>query len=209
MSDVIEVKKRDETGTLRMRRLRKAGRIPAVLYGRGKDCVSISIDTRDVDRMIRTGRHIVDLGGDVKDSALVKEVQWDAFGTEVLHLDLARIDASEAVEISLSVELRGVAPGTRSGGVVKHQLHEIAIRCAADKLPENLEANINELELNGVITAGDLELPESAELLCDPGDVVVLCAEPTAKAEEEPTEAGMAEPEVIGRKADDEEGGDS
>lgn len=212
MSDVVEVKKRDETGTLRMRRMREAGRIPAVIYGRGKDALMVSIDKREVEKMMRSGRHIVDLGGDSTESALVKEVQWDAFGSEVLHIDLARVDATQAVEVNINIELRGVSPGTRNGGIVKHVMHDVTIRCPADKLPESLEANINELELEGVITAAELTLPPSAELLCEPGDVVVTCITPTAKPDEdadvEGAEAGAAEPEVIGRKAEDEEGSD-
>lgn len=210
MSDVIEVKKREETGTLRMRRLRAAGRVPAVIYGQGKDSVAVSIATRDVEKMIQSGRYIVALNGDVTEDALIKEVQWDAFGSEVLHLDFARIDASEAVEVSLSVELRGDAPGTRNGGVIKHSLHELTIRCPADKMPEHLEVNINELELDQSITAGEIELPPSAELLIDGSEIVVACVTPTAEAEAaEGEEGGMAEPEVIGRKADDEEGDDA
>lgn len=210
MSDVIEVKKREETGTLRMRRLRASGRVPAVIYGQGKDSVAVSIATRDVEKMIQSGRYIVALNGDVNEDALIKEVQWDAFGSEVLHLDFARIDASEAVEVSLSVELRGDAPGTRSGGVVKHMLHELTIRCPADKMPEHLEVNINELELDQSITAGEIELPPSAELLIDGSEIVVSCVTPTAEAEPvEGEEGAMAEPEVIGRKAEDEEGDDA
>lgn len=209
MSDVIEVKKREETGTLRMRRLRKAGRIPAVVYGQGGDNVAVSIASRDVEKMVRDARHIVELGGDLKQDALVKEVQWDAFGSEVLHIDLARIDASEAVEVNLAIDLRGVAPGTRAGGIVKHLMHEVAVRCPANKMPEQLEVNINELELDESISVGEIELPPSAELLCDPEDVVVTCVTPTVTEEPEGEgEAGMAEPEVIGRKAEDEEDGD-
>ena len=205
MSDVIEVKKRDETGTLRMRRLRSSGRVPAVVYGQGKDSVSVSIATRDVEKMIRAGRHIVELGGDVTEDALVKEVQWDAFGSHVLHLDFARIDAGQSVEVALAVELRGVAPGTRSGGVVKHMLHELIVKCPANKMPEQLEVNINELELDQVITAGEITLPEAAELLVDGSEIVVTCVTPTAETEtDDDGVSGMAEPEVIGRKADDD-----
>ena len=187
--------------------MRTAGRIPAIIYGRGKETVSISIDSRDVAKIVRTGQRIVELGGDVSQDALIKEVQWDAFGTEVLHIDLARIDASEAVEVSLLVELRGVAPGTRSGGIVKHQMHEILIRCPANKLPEHLEVNINELELDDSITADQVDLPAAAELLCNASDVVVTCVAPLVVEElEEGAEPGMAEPEVIGRKPDDEDG---
>ena len=210
MSDVIEVKKREETGTLRMRRLRSSGRVPGVIYGQGKDPVAVSIATRDVEKLVQSGRYIVALNGDVTEDALIKEVQWDAFGSEVLHLDFARIDAAESVEVSLAVELRGDAPGTRNGGVIKHMLHELTIRCPANKMPEQLEVNINELELDQSITAGEVELPPAASLLIDGSEIVVSCVTPSAEAETaEGEEGGMAEPEVIGRKADDEEGDDA
>jgi len=95
VAEVLNCEQRDFTGTLRNRRLRETGKIPAVLYGRG-DCKSLSIDTRDVSSAIRHGSRIVELKGSVNESAMIKEVQWDAFGVDVLHVDLARIDASES-----------------------------------------------------------------------------------------------------------------
>jgi len=181
-----------------------------VIYGQGKDPVAVSIATRDVEKLVQSGRYIVALNGDFTEDALIKEVQWDAFGSEVLHLDFARIDAAESVEVSLAVELRGDAPGTRNGGVIKHMLHELTIRCPANKMPEQLEVNINELELDQSITAGEVELPPAASLLIDGSEIVVSCVTPSAEAETaEGEEGGMAEPEVIGRKADDEEGDDA
>ena len=89
-------------------------------------------------------------------------------------------------------------------------LHELIVKCPANKMPEHLEVNINDLDLDQVITAGDIVLPEAAELLIDGGEIVVTCVTPTAEAEiDEEGAAGMAEPEVIGRKADDDEGDDS
>ncbi len=208
MSDAISVKKRDETGTLRMRRLRKAGQVPAILYGHGRENVSLVLDVRDIKKAVHAGRHIVELTGDVSESALIKEVQWDALGTDILHLDLARVDASESVEVTIAIDFRGVAPGTRSGGIVKHVMHEVEVRCPANQLPEHLEVSINELELDDVITAGDIALPAAAELTGDPGEVVVTCVAPTIveePTEEEAAAAAFAEPEVIGRKAEDEE----
>lgn len=204
MTDTLNVENRDQTGTLRMRRLRAAGKIPAVLYGHGQPSVNLSIAARDVEKMIRDSSHIVTLSGSVSESALVKEVQWDALGSNVLHVDLARIDASEAVEVSLGLEMRGVAPGTKSGGVVRLLLHEIDIRCPADQMPDHIEVNINQLELDQTITAADLEIPKAAEVLTDPATVVVSCETPTVVDEPEgDEETAAAEPEVIGRKEDD------
>ncbi len=205
MSDTLKVEKRDETGTLRMRRLRAAGRTPAVLYGHGQANVHLSVDSRDVERMIRDSAHIVTLAGAVSESALVKEVQWDSLGSHVMHIDLARIDAKESVEVSLNVELRGVAPGTRAGGIVRQQVHEVEIRCPADQLPDHIGVNINHLELDQSVLASDLEIPADAELLIDPSAVIVSCEMPKEVVEPEDEEAAAAaEPEIIGRKEDED-----
>jgi large subunit ribosomal protein L25 len=190
-----------------MRRLRAAGKIPAVLYGHGLENVNLSIDSRDVDRMIRETSHIVELKGDVNESALVKDVQWDAIGSDVVHIDLARIDATESVEVTLNVELRGSAPGSNDGGIVMLQVHDIEMRCPANQLPDSIEININHLELNGVITAADLEIPAVAELLIEPTTVIVTCELPQVIEEPEAGEVadGAAEPEVIGAKDDEDE----
>ena len=209
MAEVLNCEKRDFTGTLRNRRMRQDGKIPAILYGRGES-VSLSIPTRDINSAIRHGSQIVELKGDFNESAMIKEVQWDAFGVDVLHIDLTRIDASEAVELTLQVELVGVSPGTKSGGMVKHMLHRVDVKVPAMAVPEKLELKINDLELNDVLKASDIPLPEGASLITGADEVVVQCVEATAGADE-PGEAdpdAPAEPEVIGRKSDDESEGD-
>ena len=193
-----------------MRRLRKSGFIPGILYGHGEDNIALSIDARDVNTMIRHGSHIVELTGDLKESALVKAVQWDALGSDVMHLDLTRVDASESVEVQLSVELKGVAPGTKQGGIVKHLMHDISIRCPANQMPDRLELSINGLELEQSLTAGDIALPDAVELVGDESEIVVTCVA-QAVVEEEPEEVAeeAAEPEVIGRRPEDEQADES
>ena len=125
-------------------------------------------------------------------------------------MDLNRVDASEQIEVSLAIDLRGVAPGTKQGGTIKQLLHEVTIRCAARDLPDKLEMNINNLQLDETMTLADIILPEGSVLVSDPEDQVVQCVEVDA-AQEEESEAGdeaMAEPEVIGRKQEEEESGD-
>ncbi len=208
VSDTLNVKKRDETGTLRMRRLRKTGFIPAVLYGRGGDSVSLTVPISDVNAAIRHGSRVVDLAGDVSESALIKHVQWDQLGSDVLHLDLTRIDASVDIEIELKVEVRGVAPGTKQGGTVQQMVHQMKVACPPAAVPESLEVNINGLELDQSITADQLELPEGVKLLGETDElVIVTCVEVAAVESEEPADFS-ASPEVIGRSGEDEESGD-
>lgn len=91
MAEVLNVALRNELGTRAVRRLRKAGVVPAVLYGHKKECVHLSISNRDFRAILRHGGHLVDLAGDVTEKALIKGVQWDTFSTHVLHVDLTRV----------------------------------------------------------------------------------------------------------------------
>lgn len=206
MTDVLKVVKRDLRGTKRNRRLRKSGMTPAVLYGHGEENVSLSISTAEINAAIRHGSQLVSLTGELTEDALIRDVQWDAFGAEVMHVDLTRVNKTEVVEVHVPVELRGEAPGTHSGGVVEQPLHELHISCQVASLPEKLEVNINSLQLDESIFAKDVTLPAGAKLLTRPDEVVVHCIEAAAEAEEEAVEGGApSEPELIGGKHDEEE----
>ena len=205
MKDTLSVQIRSGLGTRNARRVRESGLIPAVLYGHGEANLSLSIPKDQVSKLLRHGGRLVDLTGEVKDTALVRQVQWDSFGIDVLHLDLNRVSADESVEIVLPIELRGTAVGIKAGGVVEHIKHEAKILCPVVSLPEKLELNINSLQLDQSLTLADLPLPAGATLLSDPDDIVVHCITPKADLEEgavAPVEPG--EPEVIGKKKDEE-----
>ena len=202
----LTVEKRNETGTLRMRRLRKTGKVPAVLYGHGEGTVMLTATEKEINKMIDQESHIVDLAGEVTGTALVKDVQWDALGSNVLHLDLARVDADEKVEVNLQIELHGEAPGVKNGGVVLLVQHDITILCPVSGVPDHIICEVGELELDAVVSAGDLKLPENAELTGSPDETIASCQEPKEEIVEE-TEGDADQPEVIGEdKA--EEGGE-
>ena len=202
----LTVEKRNETGTLRMRRLRKTGKVPAVLYGHGEGTVMLTTSEKEINKMIDKESHIVDLAGEVTGTALVKDVQWDALGSNVIHLDLARVDADEKVEVNLQVELHGEAPGVKNGGIVLLVQHDITILCPVSGVPDHIICEVGELELDAVISAGDLKLPEGAELTGSPDETIASCQEPKEEVVEE-TDGDAAQPEVIGEdKA--EEGGE-
>jgi len=206
----LKVSRRTETGKRRMRRMRAAGSVPAVLYGHGEETVVLSVPTEQLNAAIRHGSQLVDLTGELSESALISEIQWDTYGGDVLHVDLTRVSKTEQVDVTVPLELRGAAPGTREGGVVTQPLHEIEIKCPAIAIPDHIEVNINHLELNDVIHASDLALPEGATLLIPADQVVAQCITPTAAPEEEEAApAEGAEPEIIGRKEEEGEGSDA
>jgi len=209
MADVLHVAIRDRLGKRECLRLRKTGRIPAVLYGHGLENMNLSVASTEIEAAVRHGAKLVDVRGDVSDSALIKEVQWNAFGTELLHVDLTRVSAEESVDVTVAVVLVGEAPGVKEGGVVEHYLHEVEIRCPAGVLPDRFEVKINELHLGQSILASQLQLPAGAELLSSPEAVVAHCSALVPVEEEavaEPTEG--IEPELIRRKEEEEEAED-
>jgi large subunit ribosomal protein L25 len=204
MSDVLDVKLRGETGTSAAKKIRRAGRIPAVLYGHGRENVSLTVGSEQFLSAIRHGGKVVDLRGDLDEKALIRDVQWDTFGANVLHFDLARVDAGERVRVTLPIELRGEAPGVKEGGVVSHVTHQVDIECPIDVLPERIEVNLNALHLGHAIKMAELTLPEGAKLLSPADEVVVACGA-AIEVSEEATVAEAGEPEVIGRKVAEEE----
>lgn len=207
MAEALNVKKRESRGKREAKRLRLAGSIPAILYGHGEANESLVVVADEMATVIRHGGRVVELKGAVNEKAFIRELQWDVYGVDVLHVDFARVSEHERVEVKVKVELRGEAPGVKEGGAVEHILHEIEIDCEALSIPEKIDVSIRELKIGDAITAGELKLPDGAKLVSDPDDVIVHCV---VHREEEEAEAGgeAAEPEVIGRKAEDEEEGE-
>lgn len=205
---VVKVKPRTGSGSRAARRLRAEGLIPAVLYGHKQEPVSISVDEDQVRALLRHGAHgllEVDIDG-VKDSAVIKEMQWDHLGNEVLHVDFARVSKDERIELVVPIILKGSAPGTAEGGVVEHVLHRLEVESRADNILQEIIVNINTLHLGNAIHVKDLALGDGTTTAVDPDQVVVQVVKPTLEEEPEPgAETTGAEPELIRREGKEEE----
>jgi large subunit ribosomal protein L25 len=208
MSDSLEVMPRSGTGTRESRRLRRQGLVPAILYGHGEKCVDLATKREALEAVVRHGSRVVDLTGAVTESALIRELQWDTFGVQPIHVDLLRVSKTERVKVKVPVDLRGDAPGHRAGGTVNLVLHEVEIECTPDQIPEKIHAQIAALEIGGVVKVHDLELPAGAVAVTDGDEPVVTCTMAGVKMEEAAA-AAPAEPEVIGRKAAEEGEGEA
>ena len=167
MAEVLNVQLRESRGKRNAKRMRRSGQLPAVLYGHGKDSLSLMLVADEVGAAMRHGSKLVELKGKgISENALIRDLQWDALGNDVLHIDLLRVDAGERLTVQVAVELRGEAPGLKEGGVVEHLVHQVEIETPATSIPEKLHVNINGLQLNGSIAAGEIEdLPADAKLL--------------------------------------------
>jgi len=205
MAEVLQVEKRERCGSSATRKLRRGGRVPAVLYGHGKKSEHLSIPVVQIQSLIRHHSKTVELAGAIKDTALVSEIHWDPLGIEVLHLDLIRVNLQELVEVTIPIHSHGDPVGVREGGVLLENLHEVEIRCPAGKIPDSLGLNVTELHLGGHLTAGDLELPEGVELITSADTVVAHVEEPRSEEPSETGEEAVAEPEVITKGGEKEE----
>jgi large subunit ribosomal protein L25 len=201
----LAVQPRDTQGKLNNRRLRRSGKIPGILYGHGEKNVPLAVAADELTAAIRHGSRLVSLTGAVSESAFIRELQWDTWGTHIVHVDFTRISEHEIVEVRVPVELRGEAPGVREGGVVVQHVHEVEVACPASVIPEKLAVNVNHLMLNQSILLNSLELPEGAKILAaDMEAIVVECVVPMELPEEGAAEAVPGEPEVIGAKEKEE-----
>jgi large subunit ribosomal protein L25 len=207
MAETLHVEQRKTFGKRNNVRLRRQGRLPAVLYGHGEEAVSLTLAADEFEASLRHGAKVVDLDGAASGKALLQDVQWDTFFHEVLHVDLLRVRAGERVTIDVPVELRGEAPGVRDGGVIEQMIHSIEIEVALDLIPDKLHLNVNQLQIDGQLTAKDIvDLPQGAKVLSDEDAMIVHCIKREEVEEEAPPEeAAAGEPEVIGKGKEEEE----
>ncbi len=206
-TETLAVEKREQIGTNAVRKLRREGKVPAILYGHGKKNEPLAVRRDTLVRLLESGVKLVKLQGDVRATALVRDVAWDTFGVEVLHVDFNRVSLRELVEVEIPVHLHGEAPGVSEGGVVEFVTHEVTLECPAGEIPEEIQVNIGDLHLGQVVHAGDLELPEHARLVSNEHDVIVQVVHPSAEEPEEvPAEGTEGEPEVIRAERGAEEG---
>lgn len=203
MSDTLNVSLRTATGSREARRLRRDGMVPAILYGHGEECVGLAAKREDVALAIRHGSRVVTLAGAVKTDALIRDLQWDTYGVQPMHIDFLRVSASDRVRVKVPIELKGECPGQKSGGVVNLVMHEIELECTADHVSEHVIALVGHLEVGHTIKVKDLELPVGARPVLSGEETVVTCLIPGKKADDA---AAAGEPEVVGRKAGDETG---
>lgn len=206
MPDVVNANLRGDlqVGTRACRRMRKAGFVPAVLYGHKEAVTHLIVKPGEVLSAVKAGHKLVDLKGEVNESALVKKVQWDALGSDIIHVDFERVSATELVRTKVIVELKGDAAGVKAGGILHFITHELDIESPAGSIPEKIVVNVKDLQIDGEIFARDVTLPEGVRLAAHADDVVVSCAKPLGE-EEEAAPATSIEPELIRKEKAEEE----
>ena len=207
---ILTAQERTQQGTHNARRQRRGGQIPAVLYGHKEATIPLTLSRDELYKAIRQGARLVDVKqGEKMEKALIREVQWDPIGHDILHVDFARVSIDERIEVDVRVELRGTAPGVTGGGVLNQPLHTLKIECLAIAIPDSIRVSIAELQLDHTIQVKALTLPDGVKVLNDPEAIVVQCVQKIIE-EVAPALPGAApvaesaEPELIGRKKPEE-----
>ncbi len=177
------------TGTRVSRRLRAQGRIPGIIYGHNLASQPIHMARDEFWGLFKIGSPLVKLhmpGATEPENVLVRDIQWDYLGKEVVHVDFARIDMNEVVRQVVPITLKGDAPGTAHGGILEHLMHEVAIHCLAVAIPESIVVDVSRLEVDEQVEAKDLSLPDGAKLDVDGSLVVVHVTRKRGSAAAEP-----------------------
>ncbi len=219
----IEVEPREQTGKNANRRLRSAGKIPAVVYGGGKESVPIQVEQKDLKELLATegGENAVFLlklaGTGRSRHTMVREVVTHPISRQITHIDFMRVNMTEKVRVAVPVELVGTAYGVKTeGGVLDFVNREVEIECLPGDIPPSLELEVSELKVGDHAEVKDLVLPASVQLLSEEDKVLVAIAhsrvaatleavEAEAEEEEVLIEAEEEQPELVGRAKEGEE----
>jgi large subunit ribosomal protein L25 len=197
---------RPELGSRANKRLRDAGFIPGVIYGHKEAVVPVTLPKKETVTYLSRGAHLFDLAVDGRsEKVLVKEVQYDHLGIEVIHVDFARVSLDEKVEITVPLELKGTPKGEADGGVLQQMLNELHVECLVTDIPDVIRFNVSEMGLNSVLHIKELQLPKGVRALQDEDQIVATVREIAETTDETAAPAeGAAEPEIIGKKEEDE-----
>ncbi len=207
----LKAETRTGAGSRQADKLRKAGKIPGIVYGHKEANVSVAVAADELDRLIRVQHARVlelDIAGK-KETVLVRDLQWDHLGRHLLHVDFARVSASDRVKVTVPVELRN-SPKATGGGVLDQPLHTLHIECSPTQIPDAIRIDITNLTLGAPIHVHELSLPEGVKVLEAREAVVVQIKLPGAEPEAAVAAEPGAGPEVIKKekKTDDDEAAD-
>ena len=209
----IEVNRREETGKSANRRLRRAEMIPAVVYGGGKEPISIQLPRKTLIDLFKAGgsdnRIFLLKLGDTGQSrhAMIRDMQIDPITRKVEHVDFMRIDMSKRIRVRVHVALEGVPYGVRTeGGLLDFVTREVEVECLPTAIPQEIRVDVSEVKVGQHLEVKDLQLPEGVKVLEEPDRVILSVAH--AKVEAEAVAAGTeaaAEPEVVAKGKKEEE----
>ncbi|HEY2829552.1 MAG TPA: 50S ribosomal protein L25 [Thermoanaerobaculia bacterium] len=212
----LEVSRREQGGKNVARRLRAAGKVPAVVYGGHRDPVAIEVDRKNISELIQKSEHGIRsifllkmTGSDQQRHAMIKDLQIDPISRKLTHIDFVRVLMDEVIRTSVPVHINGTALGVKEGGILDWQLRELHIECLPNAIPDAIAVDVTALGSHDYLHIRDLEVPEGVKVLDDAERIVVGVTHMKAEVVEAPAAeaavASPAEPEVIKKGKPEEE----
>jgi large subunit ribosomal protein L25 len=185
----LDVNARSAGSSRETRRLRRTGAVPGVLYGRGQDPVCFSVNARELRHALAGAGAVLELSVDGGEAtpAVLKDSQLHPVRGEIIHVDLLRVDLTRAIHAMVAIELLGGedAPGTKEGGVLEHVTREINVEALPSDIPEYLQLDVSQMDINDTLTLESITAPEGVTLLDDLETTIATLTPPRLQLEEE------------------------
>ena len=210
----LNVDIRKEHGTSAARRARLQNKVPAVVYHSGVEATPLSVDKISLNKALRTGQMIFEVNVEDKNQfVLVKEIQYHPVTDEIIHIDFQKVKEDEKISLEVAIRSAGESQGVKLGGLLVQMLNSVTIKCKPAEIPEFLEIDVTDMEMNTNLFVKDITLPEDVEMITAEDIAVVSVQEPKEEKEEEVVEAAeMDEAEESSsdqEEAQGQESGDS
>ena len=199
----LEVEQRTETGKGPSRRLRAAGKVPAVLYGKKAQPLSLTLNKLELMKAVEKAGtnpifqlNIKGAGGAATRSAILKERQIRPLDSTLLHIDFLEVSMDEALEVHVPIECEGTPVGVEKGGIFQQVVRELKVRCLPGDIPNVIKVDVTSLELGHAIHVSDLTLPSGVTAAEEPGTAIATVVAPRKEEEQAPEEAAPSESET-------------
>ena len=203
----LNVDIRKEQGTSAARRTRLQNKVPAVVYHSGVEATALSVDKISLNKALRTGQMIFEVNVEDKDQfVLVKEIQYHPVTDEIIHIDFQKVKEDEKISLEVAVRSSGEAQGVKLGGLLVQMLNSVTIKCRPAEIPEFLEIDVTDMEMNTNLFVKDITLPEDVEMLTADDIAVVSVQEPKEEKEEEVVEESESDETDEASDADEQPG---
>jgi large subunit ribosomal protein L25 len=200
---------RKALGTADAKRLRRDKQIPAVVYGKGTECLHIALKSDSVGKLLSSGSKLVELTIEgQKHNVVLQDIQREPISGAVIHIDFHKVELSDKIHIEVPIEIFGQPKCPPSAGTLDRHMDKIMVECLASAIPNKLVVDVRELDVGGIIRIQDLKLPEGVKTLAKPEDIIVSVTRVALEEEVKPVEtptAEVTEPEVIERRKKEEE----
>ena len=162
----LNVDIRKEHGTSAARRTRLQNKVPAVVYHSGIEATPLSVDKISLNKALRTGQMIFEVNVEDKNQfVLVKEIQYHPVTDEIIHIDFQKVKEDEKISLEVAIRSTGEAQGVKLGGLLVQMLNSVTVKCRPAEIPEFLEIDVTDMEINTNLFVKDITLPSDVEMI--------------------------------------------